>query len=829
MRKLDESFTSVVKDMDECVKISSIRTKPIENANEVNKFDKSGHSKSFILSTEFLSTSDGIRSEKLGLRSVGSSTNIGFDKSKLSIKLFDRALPRTPLEQLSVLNQTIISNNLHAHSKVQGRYHRGNSNDADEDLNDEDTADTLALRNNLNARILTEGKSGLFNDKIEQFNNDKNKSFCNGNTSMTSNRPTVREFQMASYRMTTEGMPQGPKNYFTTELHSPKPKDNSLDDINDILFDDLSHDEGSNSRDLDETAKIPAKDYIEITEAFERNELRNPMAGDTTMSPDHRLFSRGNEEEENGDYIDLLANDEVTHVTNMNENIKHVRLMSMEDRPATTRDPMEAITKAIFEHSVDTVVRLLKTYPEVVNQQDSLGNTPLMLATKLSYKHLDYFPIVKTLLAHGADPKIKDPNGWSCLDEVVCQSDVMLLSVLFDNLTSLKKKKLAKQQEKLMNILKLTPDFYLEMKWDFESSIIPFFSRLAPSDTFKIWKYDKYLRMDSTLAGFKRLSIKRRDMSLIFNPDVKMPDNYKAAACLFNVNRTKKQFTNPLQDVDIEEKKYMMYDMLKADPLQGTFNIKGCNWQENKGFFGNNSNQKVGDWDSRRFDFKLDMEYAVFKKSKTFFKDTYENYKTKVMNAKAMPAQKVFNKDAREILTQLKQRNGFKSPTSAKSSKFFASPKQDDKKQPPKDPQDKQYLKIDTVNLDTFENASVTEKKQEASIWLAKNFPMKFDTLLPVVKFLSNGNNLLQRVESLLSRDEVKGLISENAFPVKIQVPITLSIKANVTITKYELIQNPNVRELFFIPEGYKYIDRKEAQKTLQRTKKRMVLVNVLT
>jgi len=268
---------------------------------------------------------------------VGSSSNIGFDKSKLSIKLFDRALSRTPLEQLSVLNQTIISNNLQAHSKVQGRYHRGNSNDADEDLNDEDTADTLALRNNLNARILTEGKSGLFNDKIEQFNNDKNKSFCSGNSSMTSGRPTVREFQMASYRMTTEGMPQGPKNYFTTELHSPKPKDNSLDEINDILFDDLSHDEGSNSRDLDETAKIPAKDYIEITEAFERNELRNPMVGDTTLSPDHRLFSRGNEDEENGDYIDLLASDEVIHVTHMNENIKHVRLTSMEDRPAVSK------------------------------------------------------------------------------------------------------------------------------------------------------------------------------------------------------------------------------------------------------------------------------------------------------------------------------------------------------------------------------------------------------------------------------------------------------------------------------------------------------------
>lgn len=71
-----------------------------------------------------------------------------------------------------------------------------------------------------------------------------------------------------------------------------------------------------------------------------------------------------------------------------------------------------------------------------------------------------------------------------------------------------------------------------------------------------------------------------------------------------------------------------------------------------------------------RFDFKLDLEYALFKKSKTFFKDTYEHYKTviiiqfeiiklkKLMNAKALPADKVYNKDAREILNHLKQRNG---------------------------------------------------------------------------------------------------------------------------------------------------------------------------
>ena len=52
--------------------------------------------------------------------------------------------------------------------------------------------------------------------------------------------------------------------------------------------------------------------------------------------------------------------------------------------------------------------------------------------------------------------------------------------------------------------------------------------------------------MDSTLAGFKKLSVKRRDMSLIFNPDIPMPSNFKAAGALFSVNRSKSQYTNTL-------------------------------------------------------------------------------------------------------------------------------------------------------------------------------------------------------------------------------------------------------------------------------------------
>lgn len=52
--------------------------------------------------------------------------------------------------------------------------------------------------------------------------------------------------------------------------------------------------------------------------------------------------------------------------------------------------------------------------------------------------------------------------------------------------------------------------------------------------------------------------------------------------------------------MDIEEKKYMMYDMLKAEPLQGSFEIKNCKFNEYKGMFGGASTHKVNGWETKR-------------------------------------------------------------------------------------------------------------------------------------------------------------------------------------------------------------------------------------
>jgi len=120
--------------------------------------------------------------------------------------------------------------------------------------------------------------------------------------------------------------------------------------------------------------------------------------------------------------------------------------------------------------------------------------------------------------------------------------------------------------------------------------------------------------MDYTLTGFKGLKTKRRNMSLVFNTSLEAPREYSASAPLFSINRDKNQYTNILviierisflniyqQDINDEEKRCIVCDLLKAEPIQGSLNIKNCIWLENKGMFGTTNSHKINEWDTKKY------------------------------------------------------------------------------------------------------------------------------------------------------------------------------------------------------------------------------------
>ena len=112
----------------------------------------------------------------------------------------------------------------------------------------------------------------------------------------------------------------------------------------------------------------------------------------------------------------------------------------------------------------------------------------------------------------------------------------------------------------------MIPDFFVEMHWECQSNWIPFLSKIAPNDTFKIYKIGSFLRLDFSLVGFRQLKAKRRKMTILFRDTNEVEDQYKDIDIML-INNDRKIVVNPMEDLDMDEKLAVLTDIINADPI----------------------------------------------------------------------------------------------------------------------------------------------------------------------------------------------------------------------------------------------------------------------
>lgn len=152
----------------------------------------------------------------------------------------------------------------------------------------------------------------------------------------------------------------------------------------------------------------------------------------------------------------------------------------------------------------------------VVDRRDNVPNrdTPLHLAVKLGDE-----TATEMLMVAGADWSLQNEQGWSALQEAICNRQETIAKIIVRHYQPLAWAKWCRRLPRLVATMRRMRDFYMEITFHFESSVIPFISRIAPSDTYKIWKTGANLRADMTLAGFDGFRIQRSDQSILFLGD----------------------------------------------------------------------------------------------------------------------------------------------------------------------------------------------------------------------------------------------------------------------------------------------------------------------
>ncbi|KAH7837717.1 hypothetical protein Vadar_017174 [Vaccinium darrowii] len=378
--------------------------------------------------------------------------------------------------------------------------------------------------------------------------------------------------------------------------------------------------------------------------------------------------------------------------------------------------------------------------------------TPLHLAVRLNDS-----VAAGTLAGAGADISLQNAAGWNPLQEAICRRFTDVSTVLLQHQHRAAWWKWRRRLPRLIAVLHRMRDFYMEISFHFESSIVPFVGKIAPSDTYKIWKVDGNLRADTSLSGFDGMKVQRADQSFLFLGDGDSTLDIPSGALLVLNHDSKKIFDafenagTCLSETDIASfcAQTSVYrpgmDVTQAELVGRT------NWRRQE------KTESVGEWKARVYE----VHNVVF---------TYRSRKIVTSgdsDGQILPLE--LDEDDDGFLVAENPQFGLVPDSNRRRHSSFVRDERDvvmvsrksvdvpslmvpERRRPP--------CAVAVVPPQTKEKELV--KNLRPSVWLTEQFPLRTEELLPLLDILANKVKAVRRMRELLTTKFPAG-----TFPVK--------------------------------------------------------------
>ncbi|XP_020776589.1 ankyrin repeat domain-containing protein 13A isoform X2 [Boleophthalmus pectinirostris] len=398
-------------------------------------------------------------------------------------------------------------------------------------------------------------------------------------------------------------------------------------------------------------------------------------------------------------------------------------------------------------------IRLSKSDIEAV---DPRGRTPLHLAVSLG--HLES---VRVLLRNGAQVTKENAKNWTVLQEAVSTGDPEMVQLVLQRRDYLKASTALGGVPELLSKIRESPDFYMEMKWEF-TSWIPLVSRVCPSDVCRIWKSGSNLRVDATLLGFENMTWIRGKRSYIFRGD----DSH---AELMEVNHDDKvvdterfNISQEMEDVTLESMQPAEQEIAKrlTTPIVNTYlDTKDIAFERTKsGIWG---------WRTERNEVVNGFEAKVFSVNnvnvviRTRTEHLTDEEKSRIKSERnvlesLLGTVELYNTAQGDLTLEYATANN---PTAITPEEYF-NPEFD----------------LENRDIGRPIELSIRTQKFKGTLWMSEEHPLSLvEQVTPIIDLMARTSSHFARLRDFVTLKFPPG------FPVKIEIPLFHVLNARIT------------------------------------------------